>query len=387
MPIARVLRRPVANSESLESSSLVVGALVFVVSTCVAAFTFWGSGDVPISGPGSVGQFAALGSALAAIVVFVAARVLLGARGSADGGVWHALDSPGVRLHWFDIAALAVAHAVIALLGWLAIASLLERSFTGAVVYSLAAALLSGVAIAVTAYVVALSAVRLTPMLFSLILAVFLVVGVFASMLSATDPFWWQKNLSTLGISDDVSALAFNITLIVAGVIITTIAHYATAPIPVATERDARGRSLVRLALVAMGILLACVGIFPVDRFLAAHNLAASGMALVFVGLVIGLRRAIPAMPRVFILLGYVFVGVIVVLAVFFVNGYYNLTAVELVAFLLIFGWLIVFLRNTGAMANRGEHVPVSAGSDVRGSGLAAGEGVVPSDESPHAAV
>ena len=41
---------------------------------------------------------------------------------------------------------------------------------------------------------------------------------------------------------------------------------------------------------------------------------------------------------------------VIVVLAVFFVTGYYNLTAVELVAFLLIFSWLIVFLRNTGTM-------------------------------------
>jgi hypothetical protein len=37
-----------------------------------------------------------------------------------------------------------------------------------------------------------------------------------------------------------------------------------------------------------------------------------------------------------------------VVVAVFFAVGYYNLTAVELVAGLLIFSWIIVFLRNTG---------------------------------------
>jgi hypothetical protein len=43
-------------------------------------------------------------------------------------------------------------------------------------------------------------------------------------------------------------------------------------------------------------------------------------------------------------------VGVIVMLAVFFATGYYNLTAVELVAAVLIFSWIIVFLRNTGAM-------------------------------------
>ena len=349
-PIARVLRHPVSDSESLESSALVVGAATFVLSGIVAALVFWGR-SAPIAGPGSVGQFVALAAAVAGIVVFVAARVLVAVGRPARPDLGHGLDVPGARLHWFDIAALALAHAVIALLGWLGIADLLSKSFTDAVVYSFSAAVLCGVAVAVTAYVVFLSAARLTPMRLSLILAAFVVVGTFASMLSSTDPHWWQKNLSTLGISDDVSALAFNLTLIVAGVIVTTIAHYATATLPVTTEKERRGRALVRTALVVMGVLLACVGIFPVDRFLTAHNVAASGMAVVFVAMVIGLRRLVPSMPRVFILLGYTFVGVIVVLAVFFITGYYNLTAVELVAFLLIFSWLIVFLRNTGAMS------------------------------------
>ncbi|WP_181034332.1 hypothetical protein [Arthrobacter sp. GMC3] len=349
VPISRLLRHPVATSESLESSALLIGAAVFVVTTIVALLTFAGH-ELPISGRGSVGQFVALGSATAAATVFVMARVLLNTNSTPAAELRRGQDIPSVRLHWYDIGALALAHAFIALLGWLGIADLMGKSFTGALIFTLPGAVLAAVAIAVSSYAVFLSAVNLTPISVSVILVVFLVAGALTSMLSATDPLWWQKNLSTLGISDDISALAFNLTLIIAGVVVTTIAHYATVAIPVGTAKEVSGRNLVRGALVLIGVLLACVGIFPVDRFLTAHNVAASGMAAVYVALVLGLRRFVPAMPGVFILLGYVFVGVIVVLAVFFATGYYNLTAVELVAFLLIFSWLILLIRNTGAM-------------------------------------
>ena len=348
VPIRRLLRHPVASSESLESSALVVGAIVFSIGAVVALVAFWGQ-SLPISGKGSIGQFVAIGSALAAVVVFVAARALVASDARAGRPTANGVEMPGARLHWFDIAALALAHGVIALLGWLAIADLLAKSFSGAVVFPLPSVALGGVGLGVTAYVVFLSAVKLTPMLLSLVLAVFLVTGIFASMLSATDPLWWEKNLSALGMSDDVSSLAFNITLIIAGVIVTTIAHYATAAIPANEPRLARGRSVVRTALVVMGVLLACVGVFPVDRYLTAHNVAATGMAVVFVLLVLALPRLVPSISRTFVLLGYAFVGVTVLLAVLFVSGYYNLTAVELVVGLMVFSWLIVLLRTTGA--------------------------------------
>ncbi|MFB9307573.1 hypothetical protein ACFFRL_00005 [Agromyces hippuratus] len=106
----------------------------------------------------------------------------------------------------------------------------------------------------------------------------------------------------------------------------------------------------MRFGLVLIGILLACVGIFPVDEYLGAHNLAATGMAIVYVAMVVSLPALLPSMPKVFVMLGYVYVGVIVVLAGFFISGYYNLTAVELVVAVLVFSWVIVFLRNTGAV-------------------------------------
>ena len=371
--IVRILREPTRSTESIESSALIVGAAVFVVSGVLGLLMFWGRA-LPIAGPGSLGVAIALGAAVVAALAFWAGRLVLrrrfgrAAAGPGDGDASSveatsaparpdrapgSLDEEGPRLHWFDVLALALAHAVIALLGWTGLADVLEQSFLGAEVYTIPAAALFGTALALTGYVSFLSSVRMTPMLLSLVLAVFLVVGVITAMLSATDPLWWQKNLSALGMTDDVSSLAFNLTLVIAGAIVTIVARYATAGLPDATPAERRGRDVVRYALMLIGILLACVGIFPVDDFFAVHNTVATGMAVVYAVLVIGLPRFLPSMPRVFVYLGWAYVGVIVVLAVFFATGYYNLTAVELVAGLLIFSWIILFLRNTGSVVPR----------------------------------
>ncbi|GAA1846624.1 DUF998 domain-containing protein [Agromyces salentinus] len=370
--VRRILHRPMRDAESRESSALLVGTVAFVAGAIPALFVFWGR-DLPISGRGSFGDAAAIGAAVAALLAFgygcllrraERRRALLTDPGSAP--TWR-------PLRWFDIAALCLAHAVIALLGWVSLAAIFSAGFEGATLYTTAAAVLVGVVVAITAYAAYLSAVNLTPMLLSIVLALFLVVGTLASTLSATDPLWWQKNLSTLGISDDVSALTFNLTLIIAGVMVTTISHYATAGLPATTPAEVRGRTLVRAGLIVIGILLACVGLFPVDEFLQMHNLSATGMAIVYVVMVVALSVLVPAMPRVFILLGYVFVGVIVVLAAFFITGYYNLTAVELVAFSLIFGWLIMFLRSAGSItaATPSDAAMAVDGGDVVAPGAA----------------
>ncbi|PPL19944.1 DUF998 domain-containing protein [Microterricola pindariensis] len=337
--IVRVFRHPAESRESVESVALMVGAAGFLLGALIATLFFWG-GAVPIAGPGSLGQLVAVCSAIVALAVVVWARMLVRPR--------RAVAESEPRLRWFDTAAIALTYAMIALLGWVGVAAVLAESFVDAVVFPFSAALLAGVGVALTAYVVFLSAVHLTPIHLSLVLALFLVVGMLTSMLSAADPHWWQKNLSSLGMTDDLSARAFNLTLIIAGALVTTIANFATASLPADTDEERRHRRFVRVALMLIGVLLACVGIFPVDESLQLHNLSATGMAIVYVTLVLRLRTLIPSTPRVFLLVGYVFVGVIVLLAVLFITGYYNLTAVELVLAVLVFSWLIVFMRNQG---------------------------------------
>ncbi|WP_216648748.1 hypothetical protein [Agromyces agglutinans] len=349
-PLRSILRRPAANAESLESVALVIGAIGFVVIGLIALAAFWGR-DLPIAGSGSLAEFVAISAALVAVVAFVLGRLVLRSPSpQLRSEIGNGLDVEGTRLHWFDLVALALAHGAIVLLGWIGLGDLLERSFIGAVVFTIPGAVLAGVGAAVTMYAVFLSAARLTPMLLSLVLAVFLVVGALASMLSSSDPLWWQKNLSALGITGDFSSLAFNVTLIVAGAIVTTIARYGTATLPTSTPLELRHRNVMRIGLVLIGVFLGCVGIFPVSEFFLLHNTVATGMAVAFAVIVIGLPRFVPSMPHVFVILGYVYVAVIVVLGVFFAVGYYNLTAVELVAAVLIFSWIIVFLRNAGAM-------------------------------------
>ncbi|MGX1932693.1 DUF998 domain-containing protein [Microbacterium resistens] len=352
------LRGPARSSVARETLALLTGGAAFVVGFVVSYLLFWGH-ELAITGPWSIGWYAAAGGAFVVAAAFVLGRISV-------RPVERSADEPrdgfvvsGDHLRWYDLTAIAGAFAAIALLGWLGIAELLSMSFTDAPVFAFPGAILVAVAFALTAYVGFLGAAAMDPMTLSLVLAIFLVVGAFTAMLDATDPHWWRDNLSALGMASNESAPAFNLTLIIAGVLVTTIARYATAGLPAQEPVDRRGRFLVRGGLILMGILLALVGVFPVDRFFLLHNTVATGMAVVFAVVVVGLPWFLRGMPRVFVGLGWIYVLVIALLGVFFATGYYNLTAVELIAAVLIFSWIIVFLRTASTV--RGQ-VPAPAG-------------------------
>ncbi len=333
-----VARIAEAGSErSLETLSLGIAAVAFVL-TALAALIAFGFQAAPIAGPGSIGQFAAISSAVVAFVAVLGGRYLLHERGPQ--GRLHLLDH-------LDIIALGIAHAAIALIGWTAMAVILEQGFIGAEVFALPVLVLAGATAGMTAYLSFYSSTHMDLQLLALVLAVFLVLGVLSSMLAASDPDWWKDNLSALGMTTNVSALRFNLTLIVAGFLVTTLARYATRGIPT-TNPVGIGR--VRVCLIVVGVFLALVGVFPVNLFFAVHTGVASGMVVAYGVLVIGLPRWIPGMPRPFVLLGWLFLGVTLVLAVLFAIGYYTLTAVELVAGILVFTWIILFIRNAAAL-------------------------------------
>jgi hypothetical membrane protein len=330
----------VSSERGLETLALGVGVVAFTLSAVVSLIVFR-FGSAPIAGPGSIGQYAAIAGAIVAIIAFVAGRLVVRAPGKRLG----ALDI-------VDIAALAFAHAVIALLGWTLLAQLLEQGFIDAVVFAIPVIVLAGTTAAVTAYLVFYSATHMDLELLAVMLAAFLVGGVLASTLTASDPHWWQQHLSALGMTDDISSLAFNLTLIVAGIIVTTLARYATLGIP---TTHPNGVARVRLSLILVGIFLGFVGVFPVDDFFWVHTAFASGMVVVFIVLVVRLPQWVPGMPRAFVALGVAFIIVIVALAVLFAVGYYTLTAVELVAGVLVFTWIILFIRNAAALQQDAE--------------------------------
>lgn len=328
------VRAPARRGERrLETLSLLIGAGAFVLVGVVAMIVFR-FGPAPIAGPGSVGQFAAVSSGAVALVAFVAGEVVAGTKRRGILGI-------------VDVAALAFAHGVIAVLTWTLTSIILEDAFFSAEVFGVPVIVLSAAVAAVTAYVVVLSATHMDLNLLAILLAVFLVEGMLASMLTASDPLWWHEHLSALGATRDISSLAFNVTIIVAGVLVTTLARAATAD---RTSRNPAGMARVRLCLILIGVFLALVGVFKVDTFFLLHTGFASGMAVVFGVLVIRLPVWVPDMSRFFIVLGWVFFAVMLVLGVFYAVGYYTLTAVELVGGTLVFAWIILFLRNSAAV-------------------------------------
>ncbi|MEO3933101.1 hypothetical protein WMO79_09865 [Micrococcaceae bacterium Sec7.4] len=327
-----------------ESRALVVGSGSFVVLG-VVAFLLVGREPVALSGRGSVGDIAALGTA-----VLGAAAAVIGSLQRPDLESSQA-PAAGRTRNAVDIAALALAHACIFLLGWLALFSIFQRAFVGAVLYPLAGAIIVGTAGAISAYIAYLSTVTMNAYRLAALLAVFLVTAVLTSMLTAENPQWWEENLSALGMSSDVSGVAFNFTLIVAGVVVTTLAGYSTRTLDAAAASSRRRVRLLEGGIVLIGVLLACVGLFPVDQQFWLHTAAASGMVVVFGTLIVRMRSLVPSIPAAFNALGLVFLAVIAFAVVmYFPFGYYNLTAVELIAASLVFAWLIVLIRNLAAV-------------------------------------
>jgi len=322
----------VARDRRRETLALGIGAIALVASALVVLVLFR-LRPLPITGDESIGLFSAAASAVVAVGAFLAGRWVVRARRDT-----HPL------LYILDTVALAFAHGVISLVSWSLLSGVVESGFPGAPVFGFPSMLIAGTTAGLTAYIAFLSGTRMSASSLAVLLPLFLIEGLFASMLTAGDRQWWKRNLSALGETDDPSAIAFNVTLVVGGFIVTTLARYATRGIPSAPTH---GLARVRLGLVLVGVSLMLVGALPADAFYWPHTLSAAAMALVFGVVVVFLPRWIPGLPRLFLFLGWLLAAILVVQFVLFATGYYTLTAVELVVGILVVVWISLFVRIT----------------------------------------
>ena len=332
----------------IESRSLQLALLSALIAAVVGLIVFH-AGGVSLFGPWSVGVVAAVVGGTTGTAGFVIAYLTaLGPLPSREA------DRLRVPRRILDTTALALNHAAIWLIVSLGGFSLLQLGFAGLRVDALTATTLLSVAVAVATYFMQASGSTITAYRVSSLLSIFIVTGILASMITAPDHEWWKRNFSDLGTMEGFSGFAFNFTLIATGSLVVTLADYVTADIRRwALHHGSYNRVRVGVlgwSLVGLGLCLACVGIFPVDRFLALHNAVATGMVLIFVWLVLGVHRLVPGFPVTFFLLGYSFlVAIVVVTILFFPVGYYNLTALELVAAAAILGWVVILIRTVAA--------------------------------------
>lgn len=151
----------------------------------------------------------------------------------------------------------------------------------------------------------------------------------------------------------------FNLTLFLGGLLLAAFAFTLlidleawAAAAPPSRTRNVRA---VAWGFQIIGVCLAGVGIVPVNLNLIVHNTFATGMAVVFGAILIGLRWLLDGFTRVFLLFSDVVLAAIVFAALlFWPLGYYNLAAFELVVAGVIFAWLIIFVRHVGAAVPSG---------------------------------
>jgi hypothetical membrane protein len=331
------------------AAALVSGTLGFIVALIVQR-----------------GQLAPLASiatvALLVIAVSGAAAFIWAYVRHADGGVRWRMRHPLRRV--LDVLGLTLTGVGVAVLLTASMFEVFRQAFIGVELNAVAAAALVAGLAGVCAYVLALIAGQLTTSTLATLLGLFLVAGIFTSMLTAEDPKWWHRNFSALGMGAATSSYAFNVTIVVAGLVILTLSDYLTIDLLARRGpggRNLRGVTVIRVMLAIVGVALAGLGLVPVDISVPLHNTFSVSALLGFSALIVLTPVLLKGLSPAFLTATVIFATLIVVGGVLFAFGAFNLTALELIAVLVIFTWLILFTRNASSGRNAQKATEVEA--------------------------
>jgi hypothetical membrane protein len=335
----------------VESEAVYAGAAAAAVCGIVA-FTLFIGRMVPLWGGGlSVGAVAAISALVAGIV---AAYLGYWRSRHRTGQEWRLRIRPWKFL--LDATTVALVHAALAAIFTASVFVVLQRSFDGLEVDVIIGTIAVVAATGASGYLIYLSVSDITTRKMATLLVSFMALSTLASIAAVEDEYWWEYHFSQLGTAGDFSAWMFNTTLIVAGFFVTTFTLYLHRDLTTHVERGDLMRAwaprVMSVAFVVLGVMLAGVGLFPLDVNMAAHNGCASGMAAAFAVMVLGSPYILKGLPRRFFVICYVtFAMLIGAFLLFSPVAYYNLTAFELIAFTIIFSWITVFIRFVDAIA------------------------------------
>jgi hypothetical membrane protein len=324
----------------LALASGVVGAIAGLLVAASARY-------VPLAGHGSFG----LAAAVFATVVAVAVSWLGYARSrNRQGQEWRL--GLGRWTTSVTTASVVLVHSALAFLGTYALYVVLSFAFIGVNVSGLFAAVLMGATLGLVAYLVYPSVAQVTTQRLSTLLMAYVVVGCLTSAVTTSDPLWWRMHFSQLGTYGDISSWMFNATLVAAGLLVTTFAVYLSNDLRALVEAgrltDSRAPRWAAKLFVILGIMLAGVGLVPVDVSFLIHTVCASGMAVVFLILLIAGRKRLAGMPPTYFLASWSILAAVAVSIPLFLAKVFSVTAFEIIVFVLIFGWIAVFIRFLG---------------------------------------
>ena len=315
----------------------------FVLGAISGTAALWGAAR-PFAGDGSVIVPTALITGIITAGAFVVSTLMHRRGETQPMPRWQAVVS--------DLSAVAVTIALagVAALGVLLTGEVLGIGLQGLELSPFAGGLLVGVSAAVGGRLAFDAGVRLRTRDIAALLFAFLIIGTLFAMITAAAPTWWQRNFSQLGSGG--GGWAFNGTLVIAGMLVGTTGLYIGRDLHrLLGDRMLRRIALVVVGWVVSGLALAAVGLLPINRFPAAHDVVAvSTMALIVIAVVLSTRvlRGGTMMRVVTIVLVVLVIGAVVLTVGL---SLLTVTALESIVIGLVLVWMTTFVRVLAILA------------------------------------
>ncbi|ETY74590.1 DUF998 domain-containing protein [Lactiplantibacillus fabifermentans] len=259
------------------------------------------------------------------------------------------------NIYWRNFPVIVLSFALILALILIGGMWLLGVLFKGASFDRFTASIILLVFVIVTNFTMVYFSLIVDASILTTVLTLVIISGVVISMAVNNQRYWWQHNLSFLGTSNASSGWQFNATLIFAALLMIALIDYLFVSLQHEFPKSRR-LILLRLILTLAAIDLGLVGVFPNNTWShELHDQFAIFLVYFIIGLIVGIRWLLPQISKDFLYLSYGIGGALVVAEILYQGiGYFSLTAFEMVAFVLAFGWLLMLLDRIEALVDTG---------------------------------
>ena len=264
------------------------------------------------------------------------------------------------KTFWRTFPVIVISFVLILSLALMGIAWGLSRLFTGITFGHVVAMMLFFVFVTAINYIMVRIGLAVNYGMLTTIMILVITSGAVMSMAS-NGRNWWQHNLSFLGTKHANNSWQFNLTLVFSSLLMVALVDYIFVSLRAVVKNTWRTITL-RIILTVTALDVGAVGLFPNNaNFHILHDKVAGYLVYLIIILIIGIRWLLPEVGKRFLALSYgMCVGLVIIDLMFKPLHIISLTAFELIAFILAFGWiLILFDTMIGIVENEDDKYDV----------------------------
>ena len=246
------------------------------------------------------------------------------------------------KTFWRTFPVIVISFVLILSLALMGIAWGLSRLFTGITFGHVVAMMLFFVFVTAINYIMVRIGLAVNYGMLTTIMILVITSGAVMSMAS-NGRNWWQHNLSFLGTKHANNSWQFNLTLVFSSLLMVALVDYIFVSLRAVVKNTWRTITL-RVILTVTALDVGAVGLFPNNaNFHILHDKVAGYLVYLIIILIIGIRWLLPEVGKRFLALSYgMCVGLVIIDLMFKPLHIISLTAFELIAFILAFGWILI---------------------------------------------